>query len=137
MKNYQSPPIAPSSGGGRRSTKKRTGRESNLGESSFERAPESEAGAAKAAAKGADDYSEDRSDLGFTDNDDEEPVPLKDSSKEGSQHKLAKIQVNDKTIFGPEGMPLSPKEITADSPHVKEGLSRLQHVCQINMIKHD
>ena len=48
-----------------------------------------------------------------------------------------KIQVNDKTIFGPEGIPLSPKELTADSPNVKEGLIRLQHACQVNFIKHD
>lgn len=39
-----------------------------------------------------------------------------------------KIQLNDKTMFA-EGLPLSPKEVTADSPNVKEGLLRLRHAC--------
>ncbi len=115
--------------GGRRSTKKsavRTGRDSNLGESSFERAPESEAAGPTKKAGEDDDYSEDRSDLGFSeDNDDDvEPLPLKDTLKDKASVK-PKIQVNDKTIFGPEGIPLSPKDLTADSPNVKEGLVRL------------
>ena len=48
-----------------------------------------------------------------------------------------KIQVNDKTIFGPDGLPLSPKEINSDSPNVKEGLMRLKNACMINYIRHD
>ena len=45
--------------------------------------------------------------------------------------------MNDKTFFGPDGLPLSPKEINADSPNVKEGLTRLRHACQVNFIRHD
>ena len=45
--------------------------------------------------------------------------------------------MNDKTVFGPDGLPLSPKEINSDSPNVKEGLARLRHACQIHFIRHD
>ena len=41
------------------------------------------------------------------------------------------------TVFGPNGLPLSPKEITKDSTHVKEGFLRLRYACQVKMIRHD
>lgn len=41
------------------------------------------------------------------------------------------------TIFGPDGFPLSPKEVTKDSPAVKEGFLRLRYACQVKMIRHD
>jgi hypothetical protein len=40
--------------------------------------------------------------------------------------------VNEKTIFGLEGM-ISPKE----HPGIKEGFVRLRHACQVNFIRHD
>lgn len=50
---------------------------------------------------------------------------------------MLKIEENDKTVFNENGFPLSPKEITADSPNVREGFLRLRHACQINLIKID
>lgn len=79
--NYSSPPVAPG-GAGRRSTKRSakapaTNRSSCYGESSFERAPDSEAGGAggQDEARGRDfDGEDDRSDLGFTSQEDADPA---------------------------------------------------------------
>ena len=45
--------------------------------------------------------------------------------------------MNDATVFGPEGFPLSPKEVSRDTPGVKEGFTRLCHACQVKYIRHD
>ena len=45
--------------------------------------------------------------------------------------------MNDKTIYTPADGFRSPKLITADSPHVKEGFLRLRHACQVKFIRHD
>ena len=75
------------------------------------------------------DESEDRSDLGFTSNEDADPDTVAEPSAESEEvDRTPKIQLNDKTMFA-EGLPLSPKEVTADSPSVKEGLLRLRHAC--------
>ena len=79
------------------------------------------------------DQSEDRSDLGFTSEEDADPETVAQPTVESEEPERApKIQVNDKTLFT-EGLPLSPttKEVTADSPNVKEGLLRLRHACQV------
>ena len=77
------------------------------------------------------DQSEDRSDLGFTSEEDVDPDNINQLSDENESEEVdrtPKIQLNDKTLFT-EGLPLSPKEVTADSPNVKEGLLRLRHAC--------
>ena len=81
------------------------------------------------------DQSEDRSDLGFTSDEDADPDninQLSDENESAEVERTPKIQLNgktiDKTVFA-EGLPLSPKEVTADSPNVKEGLLRLRHAC--------
>ena len=77
------------------------------------------------------DQSEDRSDLGFTSDEDADPDNINQLSDENESEEVdrtPKIQLNDKTMFA-EGLPLSPKEVTADSPNVKEGFLRLRHAC--------
>lgn len=108
---------------------------SAFGDSEFDRAPASESAAGQKQS-----YDEDRSDLGFTSNEGDKELAdavLGNSNKEENVPKSAKICVNDKTVFGPEGFPLSPKEITEDSPHVKEGFARLLHAMQMKFIRHD
>lgn len=51
--------------------------------------------------------------------------------------KQPKIEVNDKTVFAEGGLPLSPKEVTLDTPSVKEGLLRLRRACQLNFVRLD
>lgn len=76
------------------------------------------------------DQSDDRSDLGFTSDEGADADAVAQLSRESEEagERTPKIQLNDKTMFA-EGLPLSPKEVTADSPNVKEGLLRLRHAC--------
>lgn len=140
--NYQSPPIPNHEVNRRRSTKTKSQKLNSHqsdsafgdGDSSFQRADESEA-----PYRNQPRASEaDRSDLGFTSNDDSEPMPMKNSQEAVAEPKPQwKIQVNDKTVFGPDGLPLSPKEINSDSPNVREGLARLRNACMVHFIRHD
>ena len=84
--------------------------------------------------------------MGFTSADEDEDVAVgqqevkpaeETKDAENNRRRVSKIYVNDKTIFGTDGFPLSPKEITADNVHVQEGFTRLIHACQIKFIRHD
>ena len=47
---------------------------------------------------------------------------------------LIKAKPVEKTLFK-DGLPLSPKAVTKDSPTVKEGFTRLQNACRVHKIK--
>ena len=114
-----------------------------MGDTSFDRASESQIASSKVPQEQNydDNYSDDRSDLGFSSQASGEAILVSSSDRNERQPeqnvKGMKIQVNDKTILSPEGITLSPPVVTANSPNVREGFVRLRYACQINFIRHD